>query len=275
MSEAYPHLDDETLSALVDGRLTLPEAASARAHLRGCPACGHRWAELGAVASLLRALPEVEPPRDFSLGPRALAPEGEPAPVVRGVVAGSGRDAPSRLTWWYRWTRVVASAAAASFLVLAAGEVYLRAAGPVGGAPAVQGASEGARTAYAPPAPAATASVPEQLQAPGGAAPPVPSGPRDAQAAQPAARSAAPPAPPGPQVAPMPSPPAADVAALEQRAAATQQRPIATQTPTVRLLGVAAIGFGLLAVASALAALALRNRLRPAPEDTSSEEDRV
>jgi anti-sigma factor RsiW len=74
------HLSDEVLSALLDAQLPSDEERAARAHLDACPACTRRLSELQSVVSLLRSLPELEPARDFALGPRLVA---APSNVIR------------------------------------------------------------------------------------------------------------------------------------------------------------------------------------------------
>lgn len=87
------HLGDE-LSALLDGELSPDEARAARAHLAGCPPCAAELEAVDAARSVLRGLPEVEPPVGFLEGlvPR-LAPvvplrrRGALASVVASVAA--------------------------------------------------------------------------------------------------------------------------------------------------------------------------------------------
>src|SRR5919198_3555379 len=110
MNNAGTHLGDETLSALLDGQLPLPEAHAARSHLSACTGCGSRLEGLRTVTQLLRALPEVETPRDFTIGPRLV---GEPAVRYR------------RLQRWYTRLRTAASAMAAVFVLLLGANVYV------------------------------------------------------------------------------------------------------------------------------------------------------
>ena len=102
------HLDDDILSALVDGQLTSEERSEAEAHLGTCATCRQQLDGFRSVATLLRALPEVVPPREFTLGPRLLK---DPPNVLR-------------LRRWYTATRVVAAAFAAVFVFLSAGALY-------------------------------------------------------------------------------------------------------------------------------------------------------
>jgi len=103
------HLDQDTLSSIVDDQLTQQERARAEAHLSACATCQAQVEEFRSVAALLRALPEVDPPRDFSLGLRLVL---DPPNVVR-------------LRRWYTATRVAAGALAAVFVFLAAGTLYV------------------------------------------------------------------------------------------------------------------------------------------------------
>jgi hypothetical protein len=49
------HLDDQRLSRLLDGDLSLAERAAALSHLSGCSACAGRQSELVEVAATLRS----------------------------------------------------------------------------------------------------------------------------------------------------------------------------------------------------------------------------
>jgi anti-sigma factor RsiW len=103
------HVEDEVLTALVDEQLPPSERSEVVAHLAGCAQCQDRVEGFRSVATLLRRLPEVEPPRDFNLGPRLLA---DPPNVVR-------------LRRWYTATRAAAAVLAATFVFLAAGALYV------------------------------------------------------------------------------------------------------------------------------------------------------
>ena len=74
------HVAGEVLSALIDAQLSPDEELFPRAHLAVCAECQSRLQELRSVVVLLRALPSVEPPREFALGPRIVA---DPPNVVR------------------------------------------------------------------------------------------------------------------------------------------------------------------------------------------------
>ncbi|MDP9256400.1 MAG: zf-HC2 domain-containing protein [Actinomycetota bacterium] len=53
------HLDDQQLSRLLDGDLSLAERAAALAHVSSCSACARRQAELVEVAATLRSYPRI------------------------------------------------------------------------------------------------------------------------------------------------------------------------------------------------------------------------
>jgi anti-sigma factor RsiW len=108
VTQPTAHIDDELLSALVDGQLSPDEMTRVQAHLETCPACRERSDDFRSVSQLLRGLPEVELPRDFSLGPRLVV---DPPNVVR-------------LRRWYTATRVSAAALAAVFVFLSVGSLY-------------------------------------------------------------------------------------------------------------------------------------------------------
>jgi hypothetical protein len=211
------HLADDLLSALVDEELSPAELQAARAHLAICVECSERLALLRAVKDLLQHLPEVAPPRDFSLGPRVVV---DPPNVVR-------------LERWYTATRALAASLAAVFVLLVGGTVYMDTAG----APAQQRAalevtsSQGVtqNQAAAPTPLAAGASARDAAQAPVKAQQPAaPQAPAAAQAPAGAQPPAAAPSGAGPS-APTPAP-AAAVLARSQSATEAQSRP-ATPTP--------------------------------------------
>lgn len=103
------HLDDETLSALVDGDAA---DASAHAHLTACERCSARHGELAAARSALAAAP-VEALDELArrrLVAAAVQAAGEPG--AEGAV-GAGRS-----RWAQRHRAVIGSAAAVLLLVL-------------------------------------------------------------------------------------------------------------------------------------------------------------
>jgi hypothetical protein len=240
------HIDDDELSALIDQQLGPDESDRAQSHLAACVECQARLDGLRSVAVLLRRLPEVEPPRDFSLGPRLVE---DPPNVVR-------------LRRWYTATRVAAGALAAMFVVLAAGTLY------VDSRPGSSAALESARP-QAVLAPAANSQGAAPTVAARAAAPAAP-----AQAAAPAAGLSS------------ARRPAANPQADDQVAAATSVSPLPTPPPTppptpIRLpisapsvtsssrdsvltLGTAAVLAAVLAIIAVVIAIVVRQRLRRA-----------
>lgn len=191
------HLDEEALSSLLDDMLPADEAGRARAHVLDCDACGERWEGLVAVQAMLKSLPAVEPPRDFSLGPRLVV---DPPNVIR-------------LRRMERWSRTLAGVAAVLFVAIGGVDLYAQMAVARGAAPMVstaptQPAENAGATRSAPAAkPAATAAPPAP------AAPAQRSAPTTAPAAEPGARAgaAAKQAAPAAAARPAPAPaPAAD-----------------------------------------------------------------
>jgi anti-sigma factor RsiW len=238
------HLSDEILSALVDDRLTPDEKAQLQAHLASCSECQQRLEELRSVARLLRRLPDVEPSRDFSLGPRTVA---DPPNVVR-------------LRRWYTATRIAAATLAAGWLFLAAGALY------IDSRPTSVSVEVSTSQGNSAPAPAARDSAATPSTALKSAAPAAAPQPSPAAGAAAAAR----PAPANPQPD-------------DQIAAATSVNPLPTPVPTPRPtpaplplrlpvttssvdpgapLRVAAILVGLVALLTLLAALLVRHRLQ-------------
>lgn len=108
------HESEETLSALIDGELSGPEAAAAAAHLSSCAVCRSRFAGLGSARQFLR------------MAPRRPMPPGLAADLQRRV-----DDLPPRpaFTPWARpWLPALGFAAAA----LLAGVWVWRGPGPSG-----------------------------------------------------------------------------------------------------------------------------------------------
>jgi hypothetical protein len=264
------HLADELLSALIDDQLSYGEEPAARTHLGGCADCQIRLQELRSVVVLLRALPSLEPPREFALGPRLVA---DPPNVIR-------------LRRWYTVARAGAASLAAAFVFLSVGTLYVDSRPVVSSsalsskaAPAAQVASDGV-TAPSSPAAENVAAPTAQAQAARQAAPAAAQapGPPSIQAPAPAGVQA--PAA-GAALAAKPSP-AADAA--DQVAAATSVRPLPTPVPTpvptqlpfvavpvpepqvdtAAPLRAAAAIVGVLTVVVLLVAVLVRHRLRAA-----------
>jgi anti-sigma factor RsiW len=225
----YPadHIEDEVLSAFVDDQLSPSSRSQAEAHLAVCAACRERLEGFSTVAGLLRRLPEVEPPRDFALGPRLL---GDPPNVVR-------------LRRWYTATRAAAAALAAVFVFLSAGALY------VDSRPAASTDVPRAQVAMVPAAAGLSATTPTvaaRSAAAPAAARPAPLKPQaDDQVA--ATTSVNPLPTPVPTPEPTPAPVSAPVSAQASDAAV--------------LLRGGALIVGLLAIAALLAAVRVRRRL--------------
>jgi anti-sigma factor RsiW len=71
------------LSAWLDGEVDAAEAASLASHTAACPACALELEEVRAARSVLRGLPQVEPP------PGVLRPAAAPRPVRRRPLVGA------------------------------------------------------------------------------------------------------------------------------------------------------------------------------------------
>src|SRR5438270_5321043 len=69
-----PPIDDETLSAWVDGALSDAEREAVTAAMARDPALRERARDLRATVGLLRALPQPVPRRTFVLTPEMVAP---------------------------------------------------------------------------------------------------------------------------------------------------------------------------------------------------------
>jgi hypothetical protein len=235
------HLDDDLLSALVDEQLTPQQHSQVNAHLSTCAECQDRLEEFRSVKALLRVLPDVPPPRDFVLGPRAVA---DPPNVIR-------------LRRWYTVARASAASLAAVFVLLSGGALYLDSRPAA--APAAQLAEPRIASAPAPAAqsaPAAgSAAAPTAVARPAAPA-------AGAAAARPAIASpqpddqvaAATSVSPLPTSVPTPQPTAVVPRILQ---------PVASSAPDAGApLRNGAMAAGILAVVAILAALAVRHRLR-------------
>lgn len=245
MNAPNDHLADELLSALVDNQVDPIVREQSTAHIAACSDCELRLSQLQAVVTRLRALPSLEPTRDFRLGPRLVA---DPPRVVR-------------LQRWYTVTRAAAASLAAVFVFLVAGSLYVdmtaaprSTASLSAGAPSAPGLRDGAPAATTAPATSPTLSTAARAAAPA-AAKPVPAA----------------------------APQSGD--STDQVAAATSVRPLPTPVPTPTQVVVptpvvvrapieaadpgsgwrfAASAAGLLAVLVLFATVALRHRLRSA-----------
>lgn len=249
------HLDDEALSGILDERLPEWKAAESRRHVAICGDCRDRLEGLANVALLLRSLPQVEPPRDFGLGPRLIAAGGTLHP----------RPGERRLRRLYTWTRTFAGAAAALMLLSFSADVYYDAGRPVASTDAAADQPETIAPQLLPPQ--VGRGVSHRLAAPeSGATAPLRTDFED----QPPVLL--------PTSLPAENPADWEEAPDVQRAAATEAKPLPTLQPepaprsasrlaantvddAVGPLEWAALTFGLLAIASAAAALWARRRL--------------
>jgi anti-sigma factor RsiW len=240
VTQPLAHIDDDVLSAFVDQQLTPDESTAVIAHLQTCPECQVRLDGLRSVAMLLRQLPEVEPPRDFSIGPRLLV---DPPNVVR-------------LRRWYTATRVAAGALAAVFVFLLAGTLYVDSQPAADGSarPAALSAPARAAATVAPTL-AARAAVAAQAPAAGAAAAPRPAAINPQADDQVAAATSVSPLP-----TPVPTP--LPTAVLVPVTAPVIAEPQSSAAP----FGAAALVVGILAVIALLIALMIRRRLQRAAQ---------
>jgi hypothetical protein len=168
--EAHPHLTDEQRAELADDRMAAPQRVVADRHLEACSACRAAVEHERQAATLLRRLPELDPPYTFTL---------------RVASASSA---------WLRaaqWMRLASGAAAALFVLLLGVEILTP---PWSASPAAfDQARPSAKQAPGMSAAGATTSQNEQAastSAPAAMATPRPA-PTSTAAAKPAAKAAA------------------------------------------------------------------------------------
>jgi hypothetical protein len=126
MDATPDHLDDELLSALLDGDT---EAADAAAHLRACDRCAGRQAELAGAREALAIAP-VEPLDELTrrrLVAAALA-AADGAPAAESAATPIGRS-----RWARRHPALIGSAAAVVLALLVGVPFVLDNGGPGGG----------------------------------------------------------------------------------------------------------------------------------------------
>src|SRR5688500_5860968 len=102
MTTDAPHLQTDQLSALVDQQPPPAAHPPAGPPLATGPRCDEELEGLRATVGLLRGLPQVEPPRVFSLPATTLRPLARSSLALRLVP----------------WTRAAGALAAALFVVL-------------------------------------------------------------------------------------------------------------------------------------------------------------
>jgi len=202
VTQAGHHIDDDLLSAFVDDELAAEEVAHVQSHVVSCVECQARIDEFRTVRDLLRKLPSLTPPREFTLGPRLIV---DPPNVVQ-------------MRRWFRTARTAAAALAAIWIGLSAGALYVDfgsqpSAGAVGLA---QPQVASAPVPAAQNAAAATAQSPRAAVPAAAVAKPVPPAAPVAQAGAALAR---------PSASPQPD---------DQVAAATSVNPLPTPVPAVQ-----------------------------------------
>jgi hypothetical protein len=137
MERPGEHLRADDLSEYLDGRTAEGDRGRIREHLHACAVCAAELAELRRTVDLLRQLPDLTPPRNFTLGPRR-----EQAPSVAARV--------------YPWTRVLSAIAAAFFVIM----LVLDVSAPHGDAPSAKlGLASPTLTEASPTATAAPQNV--------------------------------------------------------------------------------------------------------------------
>lgn len=115
------HPTTELLSATLDRQMASDEAREVDSHLLACRTCADDLAGLSTVQALVRALPEIRPPRSFLL----------PAPAAREPASSF------RFPRLLVWTRAAAAVAAAFFGMFLTVDVVGTMAGAPASAPAV------------------------------------------------------------------------------------------------------------------------------------------
>ncbi len=156
----HPPIDDELLSAYLDGQVSSTERAAVEAAIATDPAVRARLNDLRATVTLLRALPQPAPRRTFILTP-------EQAAAIRP------RRVPL-LTRLFPAIAAVSAVAAVLCLMLIAGDLVTGGFGAKQATPPARSAIEVASSAVpataAPAIPAAPTAAPTVAAAPAGAA---------------------------------------------------------------------------------------------------------
>lgn len=124
MTEACPRT--LALSALIDGELAPPERSLVLEHVAACHSCGPALAELQALRSEFRALPQAQ--LGFDLG---VVIEHR----LRSAPSTGRAGAHRRPTAWWPWLLPLGSAAAALVMGLQLGDRLLGLAGERAGPP--------------------------------------------------------------------------------------------------------------------------------------------
>ena len=100
------HIAGEDISAYVDEELSPAETSRVHAHLQSCDECRTLADDMRATQTLVRSMPLVRAPRDFTLGP-----EFDVAPA-----RGASDNAPKR--GWFNFMPAVAMSAAILMLLV-------------------------------------------------------------------------------------------------------------------------------------------------------------
>jgi hypothetical protein len=222
------HLDDETLSAYLDGRLDPAVQANVAAHLVDCTRCRRAQAELRATVRLLRSLPEPAAPRSFALTPTML--EARRPRVIRFMPHLRALTALAAMLLIFSVAGDLVSQSGVMNMATMQREAGAPAAGEAAPQPAAKVASAPEPTPVATPAAApARAAKAEVAEATKPAAAP----PAEATAATKPAAAAATAATPAPTSAPATAQDSGTGAATPSTAAAAvQQAPTATPAST-------------------------------------------
>jgi anti-sigma factor RsiW len=133
---------DESLSAYLDGELTLRERTRVEQHLKECQACAENLRTLRQTVALLKELPAVPAPRSFAVRPRVAKTRPAPAPSA----------------WGYGLLKGATAISALLFVLLIGGDLALHVVG-------------GPLASFAPAAPAPEAAPAPSHQADMGLAP--------------------------------------------------------------------------------------------------------
>jgi hypothetical protein len=157
------HIAAEVLAAWLDSRNDFTSAERQRidAHLGACPACQATLAELRAIVSGLRALPQVAPPRSFTLTPALAAGADQPPAALVGERARAPVVLHESRPWIDRQIRLLRYATAAAvvlFMLVVSIDVLSRIGGGTNGDRALD-------TTSAPPAAATSAGAAAEQRA--------------------------------------------------------------------------------------------------------------
>lgn len=155
--------DIDQLSAYLDDALEPAERATLEARLQAEPALRQTLDELRATVRLLQELPQLAPPRSFTLDTAALRPRNRWLPLVTWLRLGSAFAAVLlALTFTFRFNSVLAPTSMES-APMAAGAAQESAANSTGSQAAPTSAAAAADSAEMPAATSAPAEAAPQL----------------------------------------------------------------------------------------------------------------